>query len=146
MRGSVLIIGALCLFGLAPIAAWIAMAASLDPGGMGRSIGMAILVVLSPGAVAGMLMILGAILLRRTRRAGRILATIGAAIMIAGVGFLSVMWLARASRCVEAGSFCVDRLIEGGAGLAYVLIHGVLIALLWRRDDRVEAHSPARGT
>lgn len=131
--------GALSLFGLVPIAAWIAMAASLDPVGLGRSIGKAILVVLSPGLVAGLLMILGAILLRRTRRAGRIYATIGAAIMLAGVGFLSVWWLTRATRCIEAASFCLDRMVEGGAGLAYAVVHGVLIVLLWRRSDRAEA-------
>ena len=135
MRRPFLIVGALGLFGLAPIATWVAMAASLEPPGLGRNIGMAILVVLSPGAVAGVLMILGAILFRRTRRAGRIFATVGAAIMLAGVGFLSVWWLARASRCVEATGFCLGRLVEGGAGLAYALAHVVLILMVWRRSN-----------
>jgi len=108
------------------------MAASLEPVGLGRSIGRAILVVLAPLGFAGILMILGAAMFNRTRRAGRIFATVGAGIMFAGVGFLAVLWLDRAGRCVESGSYCTDLLVQGGGGFSYAIAHIVLIALVWR--------------
>src|SRR6185369_16438892 len=111
MRNPTLAIVLLVLFGLVPIGAWLAMAASLEPVGLGRSIGRAILVVLAPLGFAGILMILGAAMFNRTRRAGRIFATVGAGIMFAGVGFLAALWLDRAGRCVESGSYCTDLLV-----------------------------------
>jgi hypothetical protein len=132
MRNPTLAIVLLVLFGLVPIGAWLAMAASLEAVGLGRSIGRAILVVLAPLGFAGILMILGAAMFNRTRRAGRIFATVGAGIMFAGVGFLAALWLDRAGRCVEGGSYCTDLLFQGGGGFLYAIAHIVLIALVWR--------------
>jgi len=132
MRSPTFVIVLLVLFGLVPIGAWLAMVASLEPAGLGRSIGRAILVVLAPLGFAGILMILGATMFIRTRRAGRIFATVGAGIMIAGAGFLAVLWLDRAGRCVEGGSYCTDLLFQGGGGFLYAIAHIVLIALAWR--------------
>jgi high-affinity K+ transport system ATPase subunit B len=141
MRNPVVAIVLLVLLGLVPIGVWSAMASTLDPAGLGRSIGKAILVVLAPLPFAGLLMILGAAMLRRTRRAGRIFATVGAAIVLAGAGALSVMWLARVGRCIEGSSYCWDRMIEGGAGLVYALAHAALIALTWRARESGSANS-----
>jgi hypothetical protein len=141
MRKPAVVIILLVLFGLAPIGAWLAMAANLEPAGLGRSIGRAILVVLAPLGFAGILMILGAVMFNRTLRAGRIVATVGAAIILLGVGFLGVMMLERAGRCVEASSYCMDRIVEGGGLLLYAIAHIALIALVWRarRDESSSA-------
>ena len=132
MRNPVLVIVLLVLLALVPIGAWLAMAASLDPAGLGRGIGKAILIVLSPSALTGVLMIVGAAIFKSTRRAGRIVGTVGAS--IAGiVGLIAaVFWLQSAGRCVEGGHFCTDRLVEGGALLLYAIAHFGLIALIWR--------------
>jgi len=144
MRKPILVIILLVLFGLVPIGAWLAMALSLDPAGLGRSIGKAILVLLAPLAFAGCLMILGATLFNRTRRAGRIFATVGSGIVVAGVGFLAVMWLDPVVRCVEASSFCTDRLVEGGFFFFYALAHVGLIVLAWRaRREELSSRAAA---
>jgi hypothetical protein len=132
MRHPTLVIVLLVLLALVPIGAWLAMAASLDPVGLGRSIGLAILVLLSPLAFAGLLMIVGAAIFNRTRRAGRIVATVGAGIALAGGLVLAGLWLDRVGRCVEGSSFCTDRLVEAGGFLLYAIAHVVLIALIWR--------------
>jgi high-affinity K+ transport system ATPase subunit B len=132
MRKPLVAVVLLVLLALVPIGAWVAMAASLDPVGLGRSIGMAILVVTSPFAIAGLLMIGGAAIFNRTRRAGRVVATVGAA--IAGIGgvVVAAFWLERVGRCVEGSSFCTDRLVEGGGLLLYAVAHAGLIVLIWR--------------
>jgi hypothetical protein len=137
MRNPVLVIILLVLFALVPIGAWLAMAGSLEPAGLGRSIGRAILVILAPLGFAGLLMILGAIMFNRTRRAGRIFATVGAGIVVVEIGIFAVMWLERAGSCVEAGRFCTDRVVETGALFLYAIAHIGLIALIWRarRDE-----------
>jgi hypothetical protein len=132
MRSPAIAIVLLVLLALVPIGAWAAMAASLDPVGLGRSIGLAILVVLSPLAFAGLLMILGAVMFKRTQRAGRIVATVGAGIVLAGALVLSGLWFDRVGRCVEGSSFCTDRLVEAGGFLLYGIAHAALIALIWR--------------
>ena len=132
MRNPILVIVLLVLLALVPIGAWLAMAASLDPVGLGRSIGKAILVLLSPFAFAGVLMIVGAAMFNRTRRAGRIFATVGAAIVAVGAMVGAGLWLDRVGRCVEGSSYCADRLVEGGALLLYAFAHIGLIALVWR--------------
>lgn len=132
MRNPVVAIVLLVLFALVPIGAWLAMAASLDPAGLGRGIGKAILVILAPLGFAGLLMILGAAMFNRTRRAGRVLATVGAAIVVAEVGFFAAIGLERGARCVEASGFCTDRLVEGGGLLGYAFAHVGLIVLVWR--------------
>ena len=138
MRNPVVAIVLLVLLGLVPIGVWSAMASTLDSVGMGRLYGKAILIltILAPLPFAGLLMILGAVLLRRTRRAGRIFATVGAAIVLVEVGALSIVWLGRVSSCIEGSSYCWDRMIEGGAGLVYALGHAALIALIWRVRER----------
>ena len=137
MRSPTLVIVLLVLFGVAPIGGWLAMAASLDSAGLGRSIGKAILVLLSPLAFAGLLMIIGAAMFNRTRRAGRIFATVGSGIVVAGALILAGLWLERTGRCVEGSSFCMDRLAEGGGFLLCAIAHIGLIALVWRarRDE-----------
>lgn len=132
MRNPTLVIVLLVLFGLVPIGFCAAMLANLEPVGMGRSIGLAIVVVLSPLAFAGLLMIIGAAMFNRTHRAGRIFATVGSAIVIAGALILAGLWIERMGRCVEASSFCIDVLAEGGGFLAYAIAHIGLIALAWR--------------
>ena len=132
MRNPILVIVPLILFALVAIGAWVAMAASLDPVGLGRSIGRAILVLLSPFAFAGLLMIVGAAMFNRTLRAGRIFATVGAAIAGLGALLLAAVWLGRARRCVEGLHLCTDNLVELGAILAYAIAHFGMIALVWR--------------
>lgn len=144
MRNPVLVIVLLVILALVPIGAWVAMAASLDPAGLGRSIGKAILVVLSPFAFAGLLMVSGAALFNCTRRAGRIVATVGASIVLAGALGLAGLWLERVGRCVEASTFCTDRLGEGGGFLLYAIAHVGLIALIWRAR-RGESSSAIEG-
>jgi len=135
----------LVVFGLVPIVVWIAMALNLEPSGLGRSIGRALLVVLAPLPFGGALMILGAAFLRRTRRAGRIYATVGAAIVLAGVAFLSAVWMRRLASCGGPAGICTPELIEALAGFAYASIHGGLIALVWR-GYRANAPASARGS
>lgn len=132
MRKPAVIIVLLVLLGLVPVGAWGMMALSLEPVGLGRSIGKAILAVTALLPFAGGLMTLGAVMFKRTRRAGRILATIGAGIVGAGAGAAGIFWLAGAGRCVEAGSFCTDRLVEGGSLLLYAIAHVGMIVLIWR--------------
>jgi len=132
MRNPVLVVTLLAILGVVPIAAWLAMAANLEPAGLGRSIGRAILVVLAPLGFAGVLMILGAVMFNRTRRAGRIFATVGAGIAAAGVGFLAVLWLGRAGRCVDGAGYCTDLLGQGAGGVVYAILHIGVIVLVWR--------------
>ena len=86
----------------------------------------------SPLAFAGLLMILGAAMFNRTRRAGRIVATVGASIVLAGALVLSGLWLDRVGRCVDGSSFCTDRLAEAGGFFLYAIANAALIALIWR--------------
>ena len=132
MRNPVVVIVLLVLFGIVPLVLWAWMAAALDPAGLGRSIGKAILVVLSPLAFAGLLMIVGSAMFNRTLRAGRIVATVGAGIVVAETGGFGLLWLARASRCVERASMCNDLLMQGGGVFLYAAVHAALIALIWR--------------
>ena len=132
MRNPVLVIVLLVALALVPIGGWLAMAASLDPAGLGRSIGKAILVLLSPLAFAGLLMIVGAATFNRTLRAGRIFATVGAAIAGIGALLLAAVWFGRARRCVDGLHLCTDNLVELGAMLAYAFALFGLIALVWR--------------
>jgi len=122
----------LIVFGLIPVALWIALAANIEPAGLGRSIGLAILVLLAPLPFGGVLMIAGAAWLTRTRRLGRILATIGAAIMLIGVAILAIVWVRRFADCGGPPGACTGTLIEGLGGFAYALAHAGLIALVWR--------------
>ena len=132
MRNPTLTIVLLVLFGIVPLVLWAWMAASLDPAGLGRNIGKAILVVLSPFVFAGLLMIVGSAMFNRTLRAGRIMATVGAGIVVAGTGFFGLLWLGRAARCVERASLCNDLLMQGGGVFLYAAAHLALIALIWR--------------
>jgi hypothetical protein len=132
MRHPTLIIVLLVLFGIVPLVLFAWMAASLEPSGLGRNIGKAILVVLSPFVVAGLLMIVGSVMFNRTLRAGRIMATVGAAIVVAGTGFFGLLWLERVGRCVERGSLCNDLLMHSGGMILYALAHVALIVLIWR--------------
>jgi hypothetical protein len=132
MRNPILVIVLLVGLALVPIGGWLAMAANLDPSGLGRSIGKAILVLLSPLVFAGLLMIAGAAMLRRTRSAGRIVATVGAAVAGAGALLLAAIWFGRAGRCVDGVDICADDLVELGAMVLYAIAHFALIALVWR--------------
>lgn len=129
MRSLTLLTVLLVVSALVPIGAWLAMAASIEPAGIGRSIGRAILVVLSPSAFAGLLMIAGAVMLHHTPQAARIVATIGTAIvLIAGFGAAAV--LARAySNC---GGDCGEELFHAIAAFVYAFAQFGLIALIWR--------------
>jgi hypothetical protein len=133
MRNPLVAIVLLVILALVPIGAWLAMAASLDPAGLGRSIGKAILVLLSPMVFAALSMIVGAAMINRTRCAGRIVATIGASIVaVGGSLLLAAVWFGRARNCVEGLHLCTDNLVELGAMLAYAIAHFGLIALVWR--------------
>lgn len=131
MRNPILVIALLVVLALVPICGWLAMAASLEPAGLGRSIGKAMLVLLAPMAFAGFLMIVGAAMFNRTLRAGRIFATVGAAIAGAGSLFLALVWLGRTRSCVDGLHLCTDNLVELGLILAYAIAHFGLIALVW---------------
>jgi hypothetical protein len=76
----------------------------------------------APIALGGLLMIVGAQLLRRgVGRGGRIVATVGAAVVVGVGSFLSVIWIS------------LDQPVIGSAGLFYAPLHGVAIALVWHR-------------
>jgi hypothetical protein len=133
MRNPVAIIVLLILLGIVPIVAFAAMGVvTLNSAGWNRMFGGAFTVLLAPFGFAGLLMIVGAAMLNRTRRAGRIVATVGTGIVTAGTAFLGAAWLLRAGRCVEASSFCIDRLLEGGGLVLYALMHIGVIVLMWR--------------
>ena len=132
MRNPIVVIVLLVILALVPIGAWVAMAADLEPAGLGRSIGKAILVLLAPMAFAGLLMVVGAAMFERTRRAGRIFATVGAAIAGAGSLILAAIWFGRTGRCVDGVNICTDNLVELGLMLVYAIAHFGLIALVWR--------------
>jgi hypothetical protein len=132
MRNPIVVIALLVVLALVPIGGWVAMAASLDPAGLGRSIGKAILVLLAPMAFAGLLMIVGAVMFDRTRRAGRIFATVGASIAGAGSLILAAIWFGRTGRCVDGVNICTADHVVLGLMLAYSIAHFGLIALVWR--------------
>lgn len=139
MRSLTLVTVLLIVSSLVPIGLWLAMAASVEPAGIGRSIGRAILVVLSPSAFAGLLMIAGAVMLHHTPQAARIVATIGTAVvLVAGLGAGAM--LARSyANCGGAG--CGEELVRAVAAFAYALAQIGLIALIWR----VRATMPPAG-
>jgi hypothetical protein len=117
-------------------------AVTIDSAGWNRIFGRAFTILLAPFGFAGLLMIIGAAMLKRTRRAGRITATVGASLLAAGAAVFAVLWLDRIGRCVEGGSFCTDRLVEGGALLLYAIAHIGLIVLIWRaRRGELSAQS-----
>ncbi len=132
MRNPTVVVVLLVILALVPIGGWLAMAANLDPTGLGRSIGKAILVLLSPLVLAGLLMLAGAAMFNRTRRAGRIVATVGAGIASAGALLLAAIWFGRAGLCVDGPHLCADNLVELAAMLAYAGANFGLIALAWR--------------
>lgn len=131
MRNPTVVIVLLVILALVPIGAWLAMAASLDPAGLGRSLGKAILVLLAPMAFAGILMIAGAVLFGRAPISARIVATVGAAIAGLGSLLLAAIWFGRARGCVDGLHLCTDNLVELGLMLAYAVAHFGLIALVW---------------
>jgi hypothetical protein len=131
-RNATLVRILLAAFGLMPIAAWIAFAAKIEPSGFGRSIGQAILVVLSPLPSGGLLELLGAGLMGRWPRAARVLATIGAAIVGLVAVLLAAVWGERIVNCGGPSGICTPELLEAFALLGYALLQGWLIALIWR--------------
>ena len=133
MRSLTLVTVLLVASSLVPIGAWLAMAASIEPAGIGRSIGRAILVVMSPSAFAGLLMIAGAVMLHHTPQAARIVATIGTAVvLVAGFGAAAVL-TRRYSNC--GGEGCGEELIHAIAAFVYAFAQIGLIALIWRARD-----------
>jgi hypothetical protein len=141
MRNPTVVIVLLVILALVPIGAWLAMAFSLEPAGLGRSLGKAILVLLAPLAFAGFLMVVGAVMFNRAPCAGRIVATVGAAVAGAGSLLLAAIWFGRARGCVDGLHLCTDNLAELGAMLAYAIAHFGLIALVWhaRRGEMPSA-------
>ncbi len=131
-RNTTLVRVFLIAFGLMPIAAWIAFAANIEPAGLGRSIGRAILVILSPLPFGGLLMILGAGLFRLRPRAARIVATVGAAIVGLGAAFVAAVWVRRFASCGGPSGICTPELFEAFALLGYALLQGWLVVLTWR--------------
>lgn len=123
---------ALIVLGLVPIGAWIAIASTLEPAGLGRSIGQAILVVLSPLPLGGVLMILGSALFQAKPRGGRIVATVGAAIVAVGALFLTTVWVRRFTGCGGPAGICTPELMQALGLLVYAMLHGALIAWVWR--------------
>lgn len=132
MRNPAFVIVLLVLFGIVPFVLFGWMAASLDPAGLGRSIGKAILVVLSPFLLSGLLMIVGSVMLNRTLRAGRIMATVGAGTVAAGTGFFGLLRLESIGSCVEGAGLCGDLLLQSGGMLLYAAAHLALIVFVWR--------------
>lgn len=129
MRSLTLVTVLLIASSLVPIGLWLAMAASVEPAGIGRSIGRAILLVMSPSAFAGLLMIAGAVMLHHTPQAARIVATIGTAVvLVAGFGAAAVL-TRRYSSC---GGDCGEELFHAIAAFVYAFAQFGLIALIWR--------------
>lgn len=139
MRSLTLVTVLLVVSSLVPIGVWLLMAANVEPAGFGRAIGRAILVLLSPPAFAGLLMIAGAVMLHHTPHAARIVATIGTVVvLVAGLGVAAM--LARSyANCGGAG--CGEELVRAVAAFAYALAQIGLIALIWR----VRATMPPAG-
>jgi len=80
----------------------------------------AVLLVHAPVVAGGVLMIVASDLLKRARRAGRVVATAGAA-LVAGAGtLLATAWMS------------LDQEAIGLVGLAYSLAHIAVIVLIWR--------------
>jgi hypothetical protein len=131
-RNSALIRILLVVFGLIPVGAWIAMAASLEPVGLGRSIGLALLIILAPLPGGGLLLILGAGTMAKAPRAGRIAATVGAAMVGLTVLFIAAVWARRFADCGGPPGICTPELLESLGLLAYALLQGGLAALVWR--------------
>lgn len=130
MRNLTLVTVVIVASSLVPIGAWLAMAASIEPAGIGRSIGRAILVVLSPSAFAGLLMIAGAVMLHHTPQSARIVATIGTAIVLIA-GFVAAAVLTRRyANCGGVG--CGEELVHAVLAFAYAFAQIGLIVLIWR--------------
>jgi hypothetical protein len=122
----------LVVFGLVPIGAWIAVASTLEPSGLGRSIGKAILVVLSPLPAGGLLMILGGAMFAAKPGAARIVATIGAGMVFVGALFLAVVWARRFTGCGSRTGICESELLQTLVLVVYAAVHVALIVLVWR--------------
>jgi len=137
----------LIVLGLVPIGVWIALASTLEPSGLGRNIGKAILVVVFPMPAGGALMILGAALMGAKPRGGRIVATIGTVIVGLGALFFTVVWVRRFTGCGGPAGVCTPELLQALGLFGYALLHTALIALVWRgrlRSAADEKFPPGR--
>lgn len=131
MRNTILVATVLGVLGLVPIGGWLAFAANLDPAGLGRAIGRALLVLFSPMPVGGLLMIGAAVFLGRGGTAARVVATVGTALVSLGLLAIVAAWIQRILRCGPAGARTED-LIAILALIAYLALHAGLIASVWR--------------
>ncbi len=130
MRGQTLIVLLLVASALVPIGAWLLMYANLEPSGLGRSIGKAILVVMAAPAFGGLLMIAGAVMFHHAPRAARIVATVGAVVVLAS-GLVAAAVLAYGyANCGGAG--CSEEFVAAAVGFVYAIAQIGLIALIWR--------------
>ncbi len=140
MRNPTVTIVLLVLLGVVPVLAVLAMGAvTMDSAGWNRIFGRAFTVLLAPFGFAGLLMIIGAAIFNRTLRAGRIMATVGAGLVVGGTGFFGILWLERAGRCVERASLCNDLLMQGGGMFLYAVAHVALIIFIWRARGEVSS-------
>lgn len=137
----------LIALGLVPIGVWLALASTLEPSGLGRSIGKAILVVVFPMPAGGAIMILGAALMGAKPRGGRIVATVGSVIVGLGALFFTAVWVRRFTGCGGPAGVCTPELLQALGLFGYALLHAAMIALIWRRRDSEvnEKFPPPRG-
>ena len=126
----------LILLALIPIAVWAYTAygfaisyqmaeAGSRKTGYAAAILLLILAGLTPAFIGGILMIVGAALLGRKPRGGRVTATIGIALIA----------ISLAVGLVFEGELSHPELLVGG--IAYILVHLGLIVWLWRRPRAV---------
>lgn len=130
MRNAALVIVFLVLSGLVPVGGWLLMLSNLDPAGLGRSIGKAILLLLSPAAIAGLLMIAGAAMIGVAPRGAAIVATVGASLALVSGLVIAVFLTRRYANCGGAG--CREEFMAMAAAFGYAFAQAGLIALIWR--------------
>ena len=120
MRNPVAVAVLLSVLGLVSVVVWGALLLGTDQ----RYYQGAIAIVLTPIAVGGLLMVVGARFIPGKIRAARITATVGAGMVLAYGLFAFAFWY------LTSG----DRVRLDGVGfLVFTLAHAVLIALVWRK-------------
>lgn len=131
MRSTALLVTLLLVFGLVPVVGWLVLAANLDPSGLGRGIGKALLVLFSPMPVGGLLMFGAAALFQRGYLAPRIVATVGTVFVFLGAATIAVAAILHFGSCGPSGA-CTSELFRAVGFVVYAALQIGLIVLVWR--------------